>query len=137
AIISTGRAMTRTGYSHDAVEMDKQITSTALAGDRGVLSDNRDTGGRFGNSALDRAITGRTYRGRVLGKLEMTPDLDLVCVFFATGNNVALCGDVPRRIVPCRLESREERPEERSDFTIKDLLGHVQKNRGDLVRAAL
>ena len=137
AIIVTGRTMTRTGYSHDPVEMDKQITATALAGDRIVLFDNLDNGGRFGNSALDRATTGRTYRGRVLGKSEMTAELDLISVFYASGNNVALCGDVTRRIVPCRLESILERPETRSDFAIKDLLAHVTANRGDLVRAAL
>ena len=140
AIIATGREMTRTGYYHDPIEMDKQITATALAGDPVVLFDNIDNidnGGSIGNSALDRALTARTYRGRILGKSEMTPDLDLICVFICTGNNLALCGDVPRRIVPCRLESTMERPEERADFTIKDLKGHVLEHRSELVVAAL
>jgi hypothetical protein len=145
AVIVTGREMTRTGYYHDAVEMDKQITATALAGDRIVLFDNLDNGGRLGNSSLDRALTGRTYRGRVLGKLEMTPDLDLITVFYCTGNNPSLCGDVVRRIIPCRLESPMERPEERDDFTIKscqcgcygDLIAHVKRARGRLVVSTL
>ena len=145
AIIATGRVMTRTGYYHDPVEMDKQIVATALAGDCVVLFDNIENGGRLGNSALDRALTGRTYRGRVLGKSEMTPDLDLNCVFFGTGNNLTLCGDVGRRIIPCRLESPLEHPEERDDFALKrcmcgckgDLLAHVQHHRERLVVAVL
>jgi hypothetical protein len=137
ALILTGRHMTRTGYYHDPIEMDKQIVATCLAGDLVVLFDNVDNGGSFGNSALDRALTGRTYRGRILGKSEMTPDLDLNSVFFVSGNNIALCGDVVRRIVPCRLESALERPEERIDFTIKDLAAYTIEHRGELVCAAL
>jgi hypothetical protein len=144
-VIITGREMTRTGYYHDPVEMDKQITATALAGDRVVFLDNITNGGELGNSALDRALTGRTYRGRVLGKLEMTPDLDLICVFYATGNNLSVCGDTPRRVLPTRLESTLEHPEERDDFTIKgcscgcqgDLIDHARRDRGRLYVVAL
>jgi hypothetical protein len=137
AIIVTGRPMTRTGYAHDPVEMGKQISATALAGDQLVLFDNLDNGGLFGNPALDRALTGRTWRDRVLGKLEMTPNLDLIAVFFASGNNTVLCSDVARRIVQNRLESTDEHPEERTGFRIPDLLAHAAENRGDLVVAAL
>jgi putative DNA primase/helicase len=145
AVITTGRVMTRTGYYHDAIEMDKQIVATALAGDRVVLFDNVDNGGRLGNSSLDRALTGRTYRGRILGRSEMTPDLDLISVFYCTGNNLSLCGDIPRRIIPGRLESPMEHPEERDDFAIKscdcgckgDLLAHAGNRRGECVVAAL
>jgi primase-polymerase (primpol)-like protein len=137
ALITTGRHMTRTGYYHDPIEMDKQIVATCLAGDLVVLFDNVDNGGKFGNAAIDRATTGRTYRGRILGKSEMTPDLDLNAVLFCSGNNIDLCGDVARRIIPCRLESNLERPEERNDFTIKDLAGYTLEHRGELVCAAV
>ena len=129
--------MTRTGYAHDPVEMGKQISATALAGDALVLFDNLANGGLFGNPALDRALTGRTWRDRILGKLEMTPNLDLIAVFFASGNNTALCSDVARRIVQNRLECPHEHPEERTGFTIPDLLGHAAKHRGGLVIAVL
>jgi hypothetical protein len=52
------------------------------------------------------------------GKSEMTPVLPVNVVFFATGNNLGVRGDALRRIVPCRLETTEERPEERTGFTI-------------------
>ena len=137
AIIVTGRPMTRTGYAHDPVEMGKQISATALAGDALVLFDNLANGGLFGNPALDRALTGRTWRDRILGKLEMTPNLDLIAVFFASGNNTALCSDVARRIVQNRLECPHEHPEERTGFQIPELLGHAAKHRGALVIAVL
>jgi hypothetical protein len=137
ALIITGRVMTRTRYYHDPVETDKQIVATCLSGDLVVMFDNIENGGQFGNAAIDAASTGQTYRGRILGKSEMTPDLDLVTVFFVSGNNLALCGDTPRRIVPCRLESLLEHPEERDDYEIKDLKRYVLEHRGDLVQAAL
>jgi hypothetical protein len=137
AIIVTGRPMTRTGYAHDPVEMGKQISATAIAGDALVLFDNLANGGLFGNPALDRALTGRTWRDRILGRLEMTPNLDLIAVFFASGNNTALCSDVARRIVQNRLECPHEHPEERTGFAIPDLLGHAARHRGRLVVAVL
>ena len=50
---------------------------------------------------------------------------------------LGLRGDAIRRIVPCRLDSRVERPEERSDFKIPDLLAHVREHRGELVADAM
>ena len=92
----------------------------------------------FGGSSLDAALTGTMWRDRILGRSEMTSELPLFAVWYATGNNVALKGDAIRRVVACRLETREERPEERRDFTIRgDLLQHVQELRTPLVTAAL
>jgi putative DNA primase/helicase len=68
----------------------------------------------------------------------MTAELPMFTVWYATGNNLRLRGDVLRRVIPCRLEPGEERPEERRDFTIEgDLLAHVRRERPRLVAAAL
>ena len=68
----------------------------------------------------------------------MTGELPLSAVFFASGNNLSLKDDALRRVLPCRLESDIERPEERNDFQIKgDLLKHVRENRERLVCSAL
>jgi hypothetical protein len=75
----------------------------------------------------------------------MTPDLDLISVFYATGNNLSVCGDTPRRVLPGRLESSLEHPEERDDFSIRacpcgcqgDLIDHARRDRGRLHVAAL
>ena len=145
AIIVTGREMPRGGYPDDQDEMQKTLLSAAMAGDRLMLFDNVPTGFALGGSALDRALTARTIKGRILGKSQMSPELPVDTVFFATGNNLGLRGDALRRVVPCRLESHEERPEERDDFQLEscacgcrgDLMIHVKRARGQLVAAAL
>jgi putative DNA primase/helicase len=138
AILATGREMPRGSYSDNQEEMQKMILSAALAADQLMLFDNVPSGTAVGGSALDRALTARTIKGRILGRSEMTPDLTMDIVFFATGNNLALKGDALRRVVPCRLESAVERPEGRNDFRIPgDLLAHVKQQRGPLIAAAL
>lgn len=135
AMIASGREMTRTTYPDNDEEMRKRITSIALVGDRLMLLDN--IAKTFGGSALDSALTARTWRDRLLSRSEMTGELPLFTVWYGTGNNVTLRGDVVRRIVWCRLESPEERPDQRQDFTINGLLAHVRENRPRLVAAAL
>ncbi len=137
AIIATGRDKSRTPFPDDDTELRKQITAMALAGDRLMLFDNIAQGSPFGGAALDAALTGTTWQERILGKSELTPELPLLTVFFATGNNVQLRGDVQRRVIPCRLETKEEKPEERADFKYPNLLEHVRANRPQLVCDAL
>src|SRR5262249_12519458 len=92
AVVATGRQIARTSYPDSDEEMRKRMTSIALAGDRLVLIDNIAT--TFGGSALDAAITAPYWRDRRLGSNEMTPVLPLYVVWYATGNNVTLRGDV-------------------------------------------
>jgi hypothetical protein len=133
SIITTGRGMSRTAYPDDEAELRKRITSIALAGDRLMLFDNIAQGCPFGGASLDAALTGTTWQDRILGKSEMTPELPLHTVFFATGNNVMLRGDAQRRVIPCRLESEHEKPEERDGFKYPNLLEHVRANRPQYV----
>jgi len=145
AILATGREMPRGTYPDDQDEMQKMLLSVAMGGDRLLLFDNVTTGFSIGGSALDRAITARTIKGRILGKSAMTSELPMNVTFFVTGNNLGIKGDALRRVVPCRLETTEERPETRSEFKISDcgcgcagnLLAHVKINRGQLVCGAL
>ncbi len=57
--------------------------------------------------------------------------------WYATGNNVALNADTPRRCLHLRLESPEERPEERTTFRHPHLLPWVRRHRGRILPAAL
>src|SRR5262249_26018187 len=61
----------------------------------------------------------------------------LAMTCFATGNNVIPAADTARRISHIRLESSEERPEERQNFAHSNLLVWVKDNRPELLRAAL
>lgn len=137
AIIATGREMPRSSYRDDDAEMAKAILSIAIDGVRLVLFDNVPTGFKIGGGALDRALTGRTFQDRILGKIQMSPETPLDAVFWATGNNLGLKGDALRRIIPCRLESAEERPEERTGFKIPDIKAHARENRGEYLVSAM
>jgi hypothetical protein len=137
AIAATGREMARSGYPEQDVEMDKVLTAVAMAGDRVMMFDDIGAGGSVGGKSLDRALTARTYKGRILGRSQMTAELPMSTIFYATGNNIGMKGDALRRVIPCRLESTEERPEERCGFAIPDILGHAREHRGRIVAAAL
>jgi putative DNA primase/helicase len=135
AMIATGREPAVSGLSDNNEETRKNITAIALAGERLVLLDNASEG--FGCKALDAALTATVWRDRILGHSKRTGDMPLTTVWTATGNNVKLRGDTHRRVIPSRLESDRERPEERSDFKYPDLLGHVRLHRPELVVAGL
>ena len=134
SLLATGRLVARTAFPATDEEMDKRILAIALAGFRMILFDNIEMGANFGSAALDAALTGTTYSGRVLGASKWATDLPLTTVFYASGNNIALKGDILGRIIYVRLESQIERPEERDDFAVKDLLGAVRGHRGRLVK---
>jgi hypothetical protein len=105
-----------------------------MAGDGLVLFDNLD--GKFGNAVLDAALTAISWKDRVLGGNRIV-EVPLHMTWYATGNNVAIAGDTSRRVCHIRLESPEERPEERRDFRQPDLLSWVRGDRAELLKAAL
>ena len=86
--------------------MAKTITAIALAGDQMILLDNIDPAIPLGWASLDAALTGTTWKQRLLGVSAMTSELPLFTVWFATGNNVSFRGrhspsrhPLPRRVV--------------------------------------
>jgi hypothetical protein len=135
ATISTGRRMSRSPQSDSDEETKKMITSVLLAGDRLMLVDNVNH--PLGGAALDAVLTARVWKDRVLGRSQTTGDLPALTVWYATGNNLTFKGDTVRRVVPCRLEAKQERPEERTGFRHPRLLEHAQSDRPRLVVAAL
>jgi hypothetical protein len=134
SMIVTGQPLTVATYTSNEEELRKRITSLAIAGDRLVLFDN--ISGIFGNATLDAALTATTWTDRLLG-FNRTARAPLNMTWLATGNNVALGSDTTRRVSPIRLESPEERPEERTDFRHPNLLEWVASRRPLLLAAAL
>jgi hypothetical protein len=132
--ILTGVDFPTTTYTEDHNELRKKITSIAMEGHRMVLFDN--VVGNFGNADLAAALTSTVWKDRILG-VSKTTTCPLYCTWFATANNVCLSPDMPRRVCHIRLESPKEHPEERTDFTHKDLKGWVLKERLRLLSAAL
>ncbi|MBA4105685.1 MAG: hypothetical protein C0485_07995 [Pirellula sp.] len=132
--IFCGRAMSRMACPSDDNEWRKRILSLALAGDPLMLVDN--IAETLQSAALDAALTSVSWSDRFLGESRMVT-VPLLWTPFATGNNVVLGGDLPRRVITTRLQSDLERPHERSDFKEPDLLGFVKANRPALIASAL
>lgn len=115
-------------------ELRKKITTLLMYGDRIALFDNL-TGG-FGDGTLDRCLTSTEWQDRQLGaNRQFRGPVDTT--FYATGNNVSIRADTARRVCHIRLESPEERPEERSDLRRPNLVGWVIDQRARLLAAAL
>lgn len=134
AIIATGREIPVSSYTHESEEARKQITTMLMQGDRMVLLDNLR--GVLGNDALDRLLTGVSWRDRVLGTNSQV-ELPISMVLFATGNNTVVQADTARRIIHLRMDSPMENPEDRSGFKHEDLIGYVKENRAALYMDAL
>jgi hypothetical protein len=134
SIITNGRMATTRAYSSDDAEMRKVITTIAIKGDTFVLLDNLTSA--LGGAALDIVLTSTQWGDRTLG-YNRDVDLPINTVWAATGNNVMLKDDMPRRVMHCRLISSVENPEDRTDFKYPDLLAHVRENRGKLLAAGL
>lgn len=136
-IILTGEPIARMrfpGADDPNGEFRKLVTTVALSGDRICLLDN--VTGMLGGATLDTLLTAPTWTDRLLTTMkQITAPLN--ACWFATSNNASLGGDTARRVLPIRLESPHERPEERKDFRIPDIRKHVRAERPRLLAAAL
>jgi hypothetical protein len=139
AVLATGRAAATltapTGRGGEE-EWRKVMTATLLEGPKVIIIDNVD--GELRSAALAKAISGTTWKDRVLCVSEMV-ELLLHVSWYATGNNVRLGGDLPRRVYWVRLASLAAQPWKRDPSTFRhpDLIGYVSTRRGDLIAAAL
>lgn len=134
-LIAYGHRASRKAFTRDDDEMRKVITAVAFAATPSILFDNLDV--QLGGAALDAAITSSMWSDRILGQSRMTGDLPLSTVWTATGNNMAFGSDVGRRVLPIRLQSPLETPENRSGFRHPDLLQWIEAERPRLAVAAL
>jgi len=139
AVLATGRAAATltapTGRSGED-EWRKVMTATLLEGQKVITIDNVE--GEVRAAALAKAISGTTWKDRVLGVSE-TVELPLHVSWYLTGNNVRLGGDLPRRVYWVRLASLEAEPWKRDPSTFRhpDLIAYVTTRRGDLIAAGL
>ena len=134
--IITGSHPGHLRWAMDDEEIGKQILALALSGAQSVLLDNIRRGSKLGGSALDMALTSERIHGRVLGR-SMMVDIPLRACWIATGNNVSLSEDTARRAIVASLATDVENPEDRTDYTIRDLRSHAKRCRPGLLGAAL
>lgn len=135
-LIVTGAEPPSMANTIDDDEMRKRLMSLAMAGELIVKIDNVPEHEALGTASLDSAITAGAVHDRLLSKNEMAK-VPLRAVWFASGNNVRLFGDMARRTCHVRLVTDLENPEERPDVKEQHLLDHVRKERGRYLTAAL
>lgn len=133
-LIGTGRDLPGGTMGRSDDEQRKKITSIVMSGEPIVLIDNIER--PLGGENLDSALTATTWSDRELGTNRIVT-LPMMSVWWATGNNVELVGDMSRRIAHIRLQSPLENPEDRTDFHEEKLLAHVLDRRAEYLRAAL
>lgn len=116
-------------------ELGKQITSI-LSGTTAPVCQIDNIRGLIRSAKLEALITSDRYSDRILGS---TNDTTMINdrLWVATGNNMVLGGDMDRRAVWATIDPGVERPEDRTDFTIKDLPRHVAEHRGEILHALL
>ncbi len=132
--VATGRPADMFGAPSRDDEWSKKLTAKFASGSTMLIIDNVD--GALYAPSLARALTSRSWTDRVLGLSEMIT-VRQRATWIATGNNIQLQGDLPRRCYWIRLDAKASRPWEREGFRHPDLLRWVGENRDRLVHALL
>lgn len=136
SLIATGRAAAVMTAQKDDEGWRKVITSLLLKGQLVATIDNVEFD--LWAPSLAALLTANTFQDRILGRSEMLT-LPNRTTWLATGNNIRLRGDLPRRCIWVRMDARMARPWQRDSAIFKhpDLSGWVSENRGALLAAAL
>jgi len=134
--IATGRPGAMMTAPDDDEGWRKAITSLLLKGQMVCTVDNVE-GDLFAPS-LAAVLTLMTWQDRILGISKMI-ELPHRAVWIATGNNMRVRGDLPRRCVWVRMDAQVARPWMRSisQFNHPDLRGWITENRGAILAAIL
>ncbi|HEY6411905.1 MAG TPA: hypothetical protein VIY29_30980, partial [Ktedonobacteraceae bacterium] len=134
AMITTGRkaAMMAAPFNDDN-EWRKRIASTLSDGATIIVIDN--VHGKLQSSALDLALTSHTMQERILGQSKngLYPQR---ATWMATGNNIQLGGDMPRRSYWIRMDAYTAKPWMRGGFR-HNLEEWIPAHRGELIAALL
>jgi hypothetical protein len=105
-----GRMPTLMPPAGDPNEERKRLLGVLLDGDEIVVVDNVD--GKMKSDALCTAVTEPVFTDRMLGVNDKVTARSGT-MFVATGNNLAVVGDLSSRVVGCLLDPGCEHPEER------------------------
>ena len=136
SVIATGR----TAPIMTALDTDeawrKHITSLLVRGQTIAVIDNIE--GTLYTPTLAAVLTSRTWEDRILGSLRMIV-LPNNVTWLATGNNVRLSGDLPRRCIWIRQDAKMAQPflAREKPFKHPHLIEWVQQNRGAILSAIL
>ena len=128
-LVATGVLMERQVLPFDDEnELRKKITAELSRGRPHFLIDNLPNGGAFDSAVLAAAITAMEWADRWLGKSQIV-HFPVNVLWMATGNNIVLSGDMPRRYIRIRVDANCDRPHLRSAFKHKNLHHFVNRYR--------
>jgi len=133
-VIDTGQSAAMMGELAEESEWRKQITATLMEGATIILIDNVTA--PIKSAHLARALTASLWKDRILG-VSKTATVRQRATWIATGNNLRLGGDMPRRCYWIRLDAQVARPWTRTDFRHMPLIPWAQEHRGGLLAAVL
>jgi hypothetical protein len=133
ALIATGRKAAMMGAPYDDDEWRKRISATLADGATIIVIDNVRS--RLQSAALDLALTSHTVQERILGQSKNGVYAQRAS-WMATGNNLQLGGDMPRRCYWIRMDAHTDKPWRRGGFT-HNLEEWVPAHRGELIAALL
>lgn len=135
--IATGRAASMMSYSLDPRENEKRLFSALLSGDQIICIDNIDPRRALESPELCSILTQPSYKSRVLG-VSKNQEVSTSAVWLASGNNITFAADMADRVIRCRLDAKQEHPEDRVFALNEDgLRWWVLEHRPRLVHAAL
>lgn len=136
SLIATGRAAAMMTAQWKDEEWRKVIISLLLKGQLVATIDNIEQTVRA--PSLAALLTATTYQDRILGRSEMII-LPNRTTWIATGNNIKLAGDLPRRCIWIRMDAKMARPWLRDIAIFKHphLMEWISDNRGALLAALL
>jgi len=116
----------------DEDESRKRMLALLMEGSGVISIDNIER--PLGDPVLCSILTQELWKDRVLGATK-TATVPTTSTWLATGNNLEFSGDITTRVIPCDLDAKCERPEERK-FQV-DLYKYIPEHRGELVSAGL
>lgn len=131
-LIANGRPVAVITPAPDANEERKRVFSVLLAGDPIASVDNVEH--TWSSDVMCSVLTQETFQDRILG-VSKTLTVPTTTMWLCTGNNLTFKGDLTTRVLPCDLDPKTERPEQRA-FN-RNLFAYIPSHRGELVRAAL
>jgi hypothetical protein len=130
--VASGRSPVLMSQADDPAEEQKRLLAVLIEGQNVVCIDNIER--TLKSDSLCTILTEPVFSGRLLGA-NRTVRASCAATFFATGNNLAVAGDLTARAVSCALDPACERPEER-EFQV-DLHKVVPERRAEIAVATL
>ena len=113
-------------------ELRKSMFAMLLEGRRVIVFDN--VVGEVDSASLAAVFTSPMYSDRILGK-SSSGTVPTNALILMSGNNITFKGDLPRRVLKCRIDPKTETPHQRSfAFNPAEM---VRVHRQQIVAAAL